>query len=242
MIEFKQEDALAFVQTIPDNTVDLVLTDPPYAISRKTGFSSGEVSGKDVDRFRVSYEFGDWDTVDEEYFKQVFSEAYRTLKKGGTLICFYDIWKLERLKTILEGIGFRMFRFIEWVKTNPVPINSKVNYLTNAREVAIACVKGSKPTFNSSYHKGIFEYPIYQGKDRFHTTQKSLPLFEELVTIHSNEGDVILDMFGGSGTTMVAAIRNNRSCYSCEKNDEYFIKTKERIENELQHKKDTNCT
>ena len=239
---FKQKDALTFVQTIPDNTVDLVLTDPPYAISRKTGFSSGEATGSDVDRFRVSYEFGEWDIVDEEYFCKVFGETYRTMKKGGTLICFYDLWKLESLRSILEGIGFKMFRFIEWVKTNPVPINSKVNYLTNSREVAIVCVKGSKPTFHSIYHKGIFEYPIYQGKDRFHTTQKSLPLFEELVSIHSNENDTVLDMFAGSGTTAVASIRQNRKYLSCEMNEEYFNKTKEMIENELQHKKDINRT
>ena len=164
------------------------------------------------------------------------------MKKGGTLICFYDLWKLESLRSILENIGFKMFRFIEWVKTNPVPINSKVNYLTNSREVAIVCVKGSKPTFHSSYHKGIFEYPIYQGKDRFHTTQKSLPLFEELVSIHSKENDTVLDMFAGSGTTAVASIKQNRKYLACEMNEEYFNKTKERIENELQHKKDINRT
>ena len=230
---FKNEDALEFVKGIDKGVVDLVLTDPPYAISRGTGFSSGEAKGKDTDRFRVSYEFGEWDKVEEDYFRQVFTEAYRTLRKGGTLICFYDIWKLESLKGILEGIGFKMFRFIEWVKTNPVPINSKSIYLSNAREVAIVCVKGGKPTFNGSYHKGIFEYPIYQGKDRFHTTQKSVDLFRELVTLHTNTGDTVLDMFAGSGTTSVACIREGRSWLSCEKDTTYYQKTLERIDNEL---------
>ena len=230
---FKNEDALEFVKAIDRGVVDLVLTDPPYAISRDTGFSSGEAKGKDTDRFRVSYDFGEWDKVDEDYFRQVFTEAYRTLRKGGTLICFYDIWKLESLKGILEGIGFKMFRFIEWVKTNPVPINSKSIYLSNAREVAIVCVKGGKPTFNGSYHKGIFEYPIYQGKDRFHTTQKSVDLFRELVTLHTNTGDTVLDMFAGSGTTAVACIREGRNWLSCEKDTTYYQKTLERIDNEL---------
>ena len=230
---FKNEDALEFVKGIDKGVVDLVLTDPPYAISRDTGFSSGEAKGKDTDRFRVSYDFGEWDKVDEDYFRQVFTEAYRTLRKGGTLICFYDIWKLGSLKGILEGIGFKMFRFIEWVKTNPVPINSKSIYLSNAREVAIVCVKGGKPTFNGSYHKGIFEYPIYQGKDRFHTTQKSVDLFRELVTLHTNTGDTVLDMFAGSGTTAVACIREGRNWLSCEKDTTYYQKTLERIDNEL---------
>ena len=229
MLDIKNEDALSYVKSLSDNSVDLVLTDPPYAISRDTNFKSGELKGTDVDRFRISYDFGEWDVVDEDYFRVLFKETYRVMKKGGTLVCFYDIWKLESLKGILESCGFRMFRFIEWVKTNPVPINSKVNYLTNAREVAIVCVKGSKPTFNNSYHNGIYSYPIYQGEDRFHTTQKSLKLFEEIILNHSNEGDVVLDMFLGSGTTIVAANNLKRACFGCEKDLNYYTQTLERI-------------
>ena len=60
----------------------------------------------------MSYDFGEWDVVDEEYFKVLFKEVYRTMKNGATLVCFYDIWKLESLKNILESCGFRMFRFV----------------------------------------------------------------------------------------------------------------------------------
>ena len=135
--DFKNEDAYDYVKNLPSASIDLVLTDPPYAISRETNFQSGAEKGTDVDRFRMSYDFGDWDVVDEDYFKALFKETFRTMKSGATLVCFYDIWKLESLKNILESCGFRMFRFIEWIKTNPVPINSKVSYLSNAREVAI---------------------------------------------------------------------------------------------------------
>ena len=228
-LELKNEDALSYVKSLSSKSVDLVLTDPPYAISRDTNFKGGKLKGTDVDRFRVSYDFGEWDVVDEDYFRVLFKETYRVLKKGGTLVCFYDIWKLESLKGILESCGFRMFRFIEWVKTNPVPINSKVSYLSNAREVAIVCVKGSKPTFNNSYHNGIYSYPIYQGEDRFHTTQKSLKLFEDIILNHSNEGDTILDMFSGSGTTLIAANNLKRSCFACEKDVNYYTQTLERL-------------
>ena len=235
-IDLKSEDALSYVKSLNSKSVDLVLTDPPYAISRDTNFKSGELKGTDVDRFRVSYDFGEWDVVDEDYFRVLFKETYRVLKQGGTLVCFYDIWKLESLKAILESCGFRMFRFIEWVKTNPVPINSKVSYLSNAREVAIVCVKGSKPTFNNSYHNGIYSYPIYQGEDRFHTTQKSLKLFEEIISNHSNEGDVVLDMFAGSGTTLIAANNLKRGCFGCEKDLNYYTQTLERINKHLENK------
>lgn len=230
MSEFVNNTALPYLQTLQNDSVNLILTDPPYAISRNTNFQAGEATGKDTDRFRVSYDFGNWDVVDLDYFFEVFSEAYRVLQKGGTCIVWYDIWKMQELKELLEKIGFRMFRFIEWVKTNPVPINSNVNYLTNAREVAVVCVKGSKPTFNSKYNKGLFEYPIYQGADRFHPTQKHLTLFEELINIHSNKGDVVLDFFSGSATTQVAALRTGRSYLGCEADEEIFKKAEERLD------------
>ena len=72
-----------------------------------------------------------------------------------------------------------------------MPVNQNATYLSNAREMAISCVKGGKATFNSKYDKGIYEYPIYSGKDRFHPTQKSLPLFEELIKKHSNPNDIV---------------------------------------------------
>lgn len=232
-IIFKQEDALSFVSKLERSSIDLCLTDPPYAISKKTGFASGTETGKDTDRFRVSYEFGEWDTVDLDYFKELFKEVFSKLKKGGTLIVWYDLWKIQELKELLEGIGFKQFRFIEWIKTNPVPLNSKRNYLTNSREVAITCVKSGKPTFNSSYDNGVYKYPIYQGKDRFHTTQKSLPLFEDLILKHSNKGDIVLDMFSGSGTTLIAANKTGRKGVGCEISEEYYNKTKERIDEQI---------
>lgn len=60
--------------------------------------------------------------------------------------------------------GFRQLRFIEWVKTNPVPLNSSLNYLTNAREIALVGVKGANPTFNSQYDNGIYCYSINHSK------------------------------------------------------------------------------
>ena len=153
---------------------------------------------------------------------------HKKLRKGGTCIIWFDIWKMETLKKIMERAGktskngFKQIRFIEWIKTNPQPRNSKVNYLTNCREVALLGVKGGKPTFNSSYDKGIYEFPMAGGKNRIHSTQKNLQLFEELIKKHSKEGDLVLDTFLGGGTTALASKNTNRKFVGCEIDEKFY--------------------
>lgn len=225
---YKNESCFTFLPTIKSKTIDLIIIDPPYEISRATNFQAGEETGKDTDRFRVSMDFGDWDN-NFSGLDSVIKECYRILKDGGTLICFYDLWKITTLKEYFENAKFKQIRFIEWLKTNPVPINSRINYLTNAREIAVLGIKKSKPTFNSSYDKGIYEFPICHDKGRFHPTQKPVELIESLIIKHSNEKDVVLDCFSGSGTTGVAALKQNREFIGCEISEEYYNKSLKRL-------------
>ena len=235
--EYVKKTDLELLSTIESNSVDLVLTDPPYIISKKSGMQSyrdsiengGEVNEKYGKKFAVTTEFGEWDkdyTIED--LRLSINEFYRILRKGGSCIIFFDLWKLETLKGLLSK--FSKHRLVEWIKTNPMPINQYATYLSNAREIAISCVKGGKATFNSKYDNGIYEYPIYGGKDRFHPTQKSLPLFEELITKHSNEGDIVVDPYAGSGTTALAAKNTNRIYKCCEIDKDYFKKGKDRVE------------
>ena len=264
-IEVKCQDGLSFMKEIENNSVDLILTDPPYIISKTTGMNEfyntvkqnednnvtsvktdeeweeykklnniddddnkdnykkyGTIYGK---KYSVRTDYGDWDkefTI--ELLDQFIKQYYQKLKKGGTLIIFFDIWKITLLKDLLEKHKFKQIRFIEWIKTNPQPINSKVNYLTNCREIALIGVKGGKPTFNSSYDNGIYNFPLQGGKNRFHPTQKSLALFEKLIEKHSNENDLIMDTFLGSGTTAIAARNTKRNFVGCEVSAEYCDK------------------
>ena len=257
----KNQDGMELLKEIENDSVHLILTDPPYIISKNTGMNNhyenvknnliepktekqwqsfkeknnikddknkenflkyGTIYGK---KYCVKTDYGDWDknfTIEilEEYIK----EYYQKLKKGGTLIIFFDLWKITILKELLEKNKFKQIRMIEWIKTNPQPLNSKINYLTNCREIALVAVKGSKPTFNSNYDNGIYKFPLQGGKDRFHPTQKSLKLFEELIKKHSNEGDIVVDTFLGSGTTMYACKNTNRICFGCEISKDYFDK------------------
>ena len=232
MFKYLNEDCFVFLKDLSNKTVDLILIDPPYEISRPTNFQSGEKTGRDTDRFRISMDFGDWDK-NFTGLEFVIKEGYRILKDGGTFICFYDLWKITPLKEMFEKNRYKQIRYIEWLKTNPVPINSKINYLTNAREIAISAIKVSKPTFNSSYDNGLYRYPICQDKGRFHPTQKPLVFMEDLIKKHSNEGDIVLDCFAGSCTTGVAAINTNRQFLGCEINLNYYKQSIDRLSNIL---------
>lgn len=289
LIILKHQEGLQFLSDIPDDSVDLILTDPPYITSRDSGmdkwvnhvakqdtsgsvnvmteedwnsykteeqwnewFEKSQVKSENRDKallkmkadflkygsiygkkYAVKTNYGGWDSeFTIEQLEMFIKHFYRVLKPSGTCIVFFDLWKLTNLKSMLEAEKFKQIRFIEWLKTNPQPINSSVNYLTNCREIALLGIKKSKPTFNSKYDKGVYEFPLQGGKSRFHPTQKSLPLFETLIKKHSNEGDLVLDCFAGSATTAVAAQNTNRSFVGCELDEEYYNKATQRINNE----------
>lgn len=230
------KDGLDFLKELDSNSIDLVLTDPPYQISRATGMQKSRDEETGLEKFRLQTQFGEWDEGFEvQELESFIKEIYRVLKKGGTFICFYDLWKFNIVANICKKEKFKQLRFIEWLKTNPVPVNSKINYLTNSREIAITCVKGGKPTFNSEYNNGIYEYAIYQGKkignvkERIHPTQKPIDLFRELIRVHSLSGDIVIDPFSGSGTTAIAAELENRRYGAAEISTEYYDKSIERI-------------
>ena len=235
--DIKNTDGIKYLDSILENSIDLILTDPPYITSRKTGMDKqakivqnfktskknlktekdwkeyktdkewsewmiknkiqtekrvkkletlksnylkyGSIYGK---KYAVQTDYGDWDkNFTMEILETFIENYYRVLKSGGTIIIFFDIWKITPLKEMMEKIGFKQIRFIEWIKTNPQPLNSSINYLTNCREIALLGIKNKKPTFNSKYDNALYMYPLQGGKNRFHPTQKSLDLFEELI-------------------------------------------------------------
>jgi site-specific DNA-methyltransferase (adenine-specific) len=269
-IDVKNMEGLEYMKCIKENSIDLILTDPPYIISKDSGMNShyntvkynednrieiiktdddwekykiknnilnddkkenyikyGTIYGK---KYCVKTDYGTWDSeFSMESLEMFIKEYYKKLKNGGTIIIFFDIWKISFLKDIMEKCKFKQIRLIEWIKTNPQPLNSKVNYLTNCREIALLGVKGSKPTFNSKYDNGIYMYPLQGGKNRFHPTQKSLGLFEDLIKKHSNERDNVLDTFLGGGTTAIACKNTNRCFRGCEISKDYFDKIIELI-------------
>jgi DNA modification methylase len=230
---FLHGDCYDLIKNIESKSVDLILVDPPYLISRDSNFKnySDKASKEITTKYGgISIDFGDWDKS-ELNWDLLFKEYHRVLKDGGTLIIFYDIWKSNDVKVMADRYKFKQPRVCQWQKTNPVPINSKVNYLSNAIEYFFTFVKGKKPTFHSVYDNGVYRYPICHGKERYeHPTQKPLQLIVDIVNKHSNPGDVVLDTFAGTGTTAHACILTNRKYIVIEKDENYFNILKKRIE------------
>ena len=264
-IDVKCCDGLELLNSHENGSIDLILTDPPYIISRESGMNThynnvqeneannvefvkseeewneykflncidtddaksnfmkyGTIYGK---KYCVKTDYGEWDSnFTMETLESFIESFYKKLRNGGTLIIWFDLWKISQLKELLEKHKFKQIRMIEWIKTNPQPLNSKTNYLTNCREIALTAVKKGKPTFNSKYDNGIYSFPLQGGKNRFHPTQKSLELFKTLIKKHSNVGDLIVDPFLGAGTTAIASKLMGRKCNGSELNESYINK------------------
>jgi DNA modification methylase len=221
-------DCLTLMAGIADNTVNLWNCDLPYGISRETGFKHG--NNPSYDRLKVSMDFGEWDKR-EFPLAEAVAAAYRTLVKGGTAI-FYDWIKVTVLFTAMAAAGFAQLRLIEWVKTNPVPLNQHKTYLSNAREFAVVGVKVGKPTFHGKYDNGIYRFPIARarrGEDR-HPTLKPLDLMVALTEKHTNRGDLVGDFCMGSGTAGVAALGTGRRFVGSEPDPRWFEAAEGRLE------------
>ena len=224
--QIKVADFSDFMKSLPRGSVDLILTDPPYTISKETGFKS-VVNG--VQRFAVSMDFGAWDHCQID-LAEMAEGFYRALRQGGTAIVWYDLWKIGEIKEAMEQAGFKMLRQIIWEKTNPVPLNMRATYLSNCREMAVSGVKGGKPTFHDQYDRGVYEFPIPRHNgNRQHPTQKPEELFAELVRKHSNPGDLVVDPFLGAGTTAMAALKNGRRFTGCDIDERYVQISRERV-------------
>lgn len=225
-------DCFDQLKNIESNSVDLILVDPPYAISKKSSFTvhSDSASKEVVTKYNFSIDFGEWDKQEID-LDTLFYEYHRILKNGSTMIIFYDVWKSSNIKFFADKYKFNQPRVGQWQKTNPVPINSKVNYLSNSIEFFFSFVKGKNPTFNSKYDNAVYKYPICHGIERTeHPTQKPLSLIKDLILKHSNPGDLVLDTFAGSGTTGEACQLLDRNFILIEKDKNYFEIIKNRLE------------
>ena len=206
--------------------VDLILTDPPYCVSRdyQLGFSNMGRSGMNYGNWDYNFDQKEWINLCSPY-----------VKAGGSIIIFNDWKNLSYLVEALLENGFVIKDLIRWEKSNPMPRNVNSRYVMDF-EVAVWAVKGNKQkwTFNKPndipYLRPAFRTSVLLGgKNRIHPTQKSLQVFSELIKIHSNENDIIFDPFAGSGTTAVACLTLKRKFIGCEIDNNYYQKAIARL-------------
>lgn len=220
------DDCLKFVKKAITSKlkVNHIITDPPYNISKENNFNT--LSN------RKGIYFGDWDN-NFNYLSWI-KDYLKLLDKDGSIIIFCSYLFLSSIINELENNNIIVKDLIIWKKTNPMPRNTERRYVQDMEFAIWGVNKNSKWIFNKKknqpYLRSLFEFPIVTGKNRFHPTQKNLELMEELILIHTKKDDLILDPFMGSGTTGVAAIKNNRKFIGIEKDESYFNISKNRLE------------
>lgn len=221
-IELQHGDCNTLLKSLPDNSVDLVLTDPPYNISKKNNFTTMGRSGID---------FGEWDKNAD--ILSYINELPRIVKDGGGILIFNSWRNLPDIALILENNGFIIKDQFRWIKTNPMPRNRDRRYISDFEQAVWAVTKKGKWTFNrqnDKYERPEFKAPIVAGKEKFHPTQKPISLMEHLISIHSNKNDTVLNPFMGSGSTGIAALNLNRNFIGMELDDSYFNIAQKRME------------
>ncbi len=226
------DDCFSVLKEIPSNSVDLILTDPPYNIAK---YSTGNL--KFDWRADRNNDLAEWDLVDLKP-ELLVDEFKRILSPKGNIFIFCSYNILGEYHKVFDPL-FDTFQFMVWHKTNPVPNFRKSSFL-NSCELIVACWnKGHTWNFTSQNEMHNFiENGICMGKERIkdengkalHPTQKPIAILEKIVKLASNEGDIVLDCFNGVGSTGEAALKLNRRYLGIEIDKKYVDVTKKRLE------------
>jgi len=209
-------DARIEIKKIPDNSIDLVLTDPPYGVSRTREYAD---EGWDV-----------------EYFSREF---YRVLKNDTRVYIFAPQKTAWQVIAKMEKGGFKFVQALVWVRKNIVRGVKSFTYwdFTSTYEFILLFHKGKPkhvkvvpPYVNADvlyYPKPQSNFSIDKG---YHPHQKPLELIKHLIAVSSERGDVVFDPFGGAGTTAVAAMILGRKFIIIEREEKYIKITEKRLE------------
>lgn len=234
-ITLYNQDCISAMKEIKSGSIDLIVTDPPYNLGnfmkkRDTNLNKmrenffGSAGWDDM-------EFEDWVRSMDAFFK----ESARVIKKGGTMIIFMAIIKVETIIHLAEKNGFYYKTTGIWHKTNPMPRNMNLHFVNSTEAWIYFTYKKKTGTFNNGgamFHDFIETSVTPNGERKYgkHPTQKPEGLIRHFIEILSNPNDTVLDPFMGSGTTGVVAKKTDRDFIGIELNKEYFNIAKNRIQ------------
>jgi len=222
-----QGDCLDLLPRMPEASFDLVFADPPYFLS------NGGITchaGK-----MVSVHKGKWDEskgpeADHEFTLRWLRECRRLLKPHGSIWVSGTAHIIHSVGYAMQRLGFKWLNDITWVKPNPPP-NLSCRYFTHATETIIWARRDEKGRHKFNYAlmrrlargkqmKSVWEIPAPAREEKAfgkHPTQKPLALLERILLASTDENDLVLDPFVGSGTTGIAAARLGRAFDGIEK-------------------------
>jgi len=204
-------DCLKVMELMEDNSVDLVLTDPPYGIdiAKKGNVGSGGVAKN------TSFKAKDWDNVipTDNIFKKILSKGKNQIIFGGN----YFAHLLPASK-----------RWIVWDKGVPEEMTF------SGVELAWTSFKNNSLDFIKYQWNGMLQQDMKNKEVRVHPTQKPTGLFKKILESYSEDQDLIFDGFLGSGTTALACLKTNRRCIGVELDEDYYEICLKRIEKQLQ--------
>jgi DNA modification methylase len=225
MINLINGDAIHIIPTITDKSIDAVITDPPYNLSKDNNFHT-------MGRFGI--DFGEWDKgFDQELWIDLIAPK---VKPGGNIVIFNNWKNFTIITDCLERNGFAVKDLIRWTKTNPMPRNTNRRFVPDYESAVWAAKKGAKWTFNNisgKYEKPEIIGPIVGPAERKicggHPNQKPEYVMRWIIERLTKENDLILDPFMGSGTTGAAALSINRRFMGFELEESSFNSAKTRL-------------
>lgn len=231
-------DCLEVLKTIPDESVDCILTDPPYNLGLFMHNRNTNLAKMRDNQFA----YAGWDNIEYEEWcsnmREFLKECSRILKPKGTLISFMSIIKVESFIRFAEEVGFYYKTTGIWHKKNPMPRNMNLQFVNSTESWVYFINRGTFGTFHNN-GKVVHDYlessvtPLSEKKHGKHPTQKPLSIMKQLINLTTNEGDIVLDPFMGSGSSCVAAALLNRNFIGIELNESYFDITSKRLEEVL---------
>ena len=241
-------DCLSKLKLIQEQSVDLILTDPPYNASNKKIELLNNKTGGAYYKINENWDKFGYYTNYLNWTKQWLLQCNRVLKNTGSILICCSMHNIAEIIISLKELSYKELNIITWKKTNPMP-NITKRMLTHSTEFVVWFAKNKDWIFNyeemKKYNNGkqlkdVWEFSLCQGTERIkgknnrsaHPTQKPLRLFNRLIEMASNENDLVLDPFIGSGTTAVSCIKLKRKYIGIENNIDYYNLAKQRIENE----------
>lgn len=228
MNKLYNDDCLNIIKSIPDNSIDLIATDPPYrTTSRGNAGNSGGMLQKKINKQGIVFDNNNCDV------KIWMPEIYRILKDGSHCYIMTNHVNLIEYLNVATQCGFHFIKSLIWDKQNKI----MGQYYMSQFEYILFFRKGKGVKINHCGTSDILSVPNKKLKDEnnknLHDTEKPVELMKILIDNSSKENDLVMDPFMGIGATGVAAKELNRDFIGIEIDPKYFNVAKQRIEGEF---------